>query len=138
MRPEAAIPGATGGQGRTPMDQAWEMETTFWEEISKGNATAFYSRNMAAEGFVVLPNRIVSRYELVSRWDQLSAPFAYELSAPTFTLIEGPNVVITYQVTMDADWLPGYEAFMTVLYAWTASEWTLVFRAHTPKGDFPF
>jgi hypothetical protein len=120
------------------MDQAWELEQIFWKETSEGNATSFYARHMAADGFVVLPNRVVSRYELVSRWDQLSPVRSCELSEPTFTLIEGGNVVITYHVAMDADWLPDYRAWMTALYTWTASEWTLLFRAHTPEAAFPF
>jgi hypothetical protein len=87
---------------------------------------------------VVLPNRIVSRNELISRWPELESLQSYELSDPTFTLLEGGNVVITYHVKMEASWLPSYAAFMTALYSWQAGHWTLVFRAHTPESSFPF
>ena len=120
------------------MDQAWALEKSFWEETAAGNATSFYARHMAADGFVVLPNRIVGRNELLTRWPELDSVGSYDLSEPTFTLLEGANVVITYHVTMDAPWLPNYKAFMTALYSWGTKEWTLVFRAHTPQGSFPF
>jgi hypothetical protein len=120
------------------MDQAWALEQGFWEEISVGNANSFYSRHMAADGFVVLPNRIVGRNELVSRWPELAPVESYALSEPTFTLLEGGNVVITYHVTMEATWLPDYAAYMTALYSWQAGAWALIFRAHTPTGNFPF
>jgi hypothetical protein len=120
------------------MDQAWDLEKTFWTEAASGGATAFYARHMAADGFVVLPNRIVSRNDLVARWTEMESVRSFELSDPTFTLLEGGNVVITYHATVDAPWLSPYRAHMTVLYSWQAGHWTLVFRAHTPESSFPF
>ena len=38
------------------MDQAWELERGFWEEMASGDAGGFYKRHMTADGFVVLPN----------------------------------------------------------------------------------
>jgi hypothetical protein len=116
------------------MDQAWALEQSFWRELCEGDANGFYRRHMAADGFIVLPNRLVSRNELVARSDALEPLRECTLSEPTFTVVEGGNVVITYQVSADADWLPKYSAWMTALYTWGSSEWTLVFRAHTPGG----
>jgi hypothetical protein len=120
------------------MDQAWALEREFWQETSKGNATSFYARHMTADGFVVLPNRVVTRNELLTRWAQLRPLRSFELSEPTYTVIEGGNVVITYHVSVDAEWLPDYRAHMTALYVAVASGWALVFRAHTPEAGFPF
>ena len=120
------------------MDQAWALEQTFWEESSNGRAVDFYARHMTSDGFVVLPSRVVNRYELIADWGRKGPITSYELSEPTYTLVEGGNVVITYDVKLSADWLPEYAATMTVLYTWGVSEWSLVFRAHTPRGAFPF
>jgi hypothetical protein len=114
------------------------MEESFWEASAQGDATGFYARSMTADGFVVLPNRIVRRDDLVSGWLAKKPLRSYELSEPTLTLIEGGNVVITYEVAFDADWIPNYRAFVTVVYTWVANGWALVCRAYTPQGDFPF
>jgi hypothetical protein len=47
-------------------------------------------------------------------------------------------VLISYHVTMDAEWLPAYSAWMTALYTWSGSGWALAMRTHTPAGTFPF
>ena len=120
------------------MDQAWALEQAFWKEAAEGNPTAFYARHMTADGFVVLPNRIVSRNELLSRWPELETVRSYDLSDPSFTLLEGGNVVITYHLAAEANWLAKYEAIVTALYTWGVQSWQLIFRAHTPKGSFPF
>ena len=39
---------------------------------------------------------------------------------------------------MDADWLPGYSAFMTALYTWEGAGWALAVRTHTPETPFSF
>lgn len=120
------------------MDQAWALEESFWEASVKGDATGFYARHMTTDGYVVLPNRIVPRADLVSGWVDRKALRSYELSEPKYTLIEGGNVVITYEVSADAEWLPAYRAFVTVVYTWLPGGWGLVCRSHTPQGDFPF
>jgi hypothetical protein len=120
------------------VDQAWETEQGFWRELKAGNASGFYAKTMMADGFVVVPTGVIPRDRLIERWDQMAPARSCELSEPAFTVIEGGNVVITYHVIMDADWLPNYRAFMTALYTWQGNAWTLAFRAHTPETAFPF
>ena len=120
------------------MDQAWQLEQDFWKESSAGSAGGFYRRHMIAEGFVVIPSGVVSRDELISKWDKHLPVRSYELSEPRFTLLDGSNVIISYHVTMDAEWLPEYSAFMTAMYTWEGAGWALAVRTHTPSGDFSF
>jgi hypothetical protein len=120
------------------MDQAWKLEQTFWEESRTGNAAAFYRRHMITEGYVALPSGIVTRDELVTRWDDHRPLRAYELSEPRFMLVDGSNLLITYGARADAEWLPDYVALMTALYTWEATGWSLAVRTHTPTSSFPF
>ena len=60
------------------------------------------------------------------------------MSEPRFNLVEGGNLVITYLVRMDAEWLRDYEAWMTVVYTYVGTGWALVLRSHTPTADFLF
>lgn len=120
------------------MDEAWNLERTFWEETSRGGVTSFYRQHLVVDGFVVLPSGVVNRNDLILKWDEHKPLRSYELSEPTFTLLEGGNVVITYHVAVDAEWIQDYKAYMTVLYTWAGGRWGLVFRSHTPCGDFPF
>jgi hypothetical protein len=78
----------------------------FWKETSVGNAGGFYQRHMIAEGYVVIPSGVVSRDELIAKWNQHLPVTSYELSEPRFTLVDGSNVVLNYHVRMSADWLP--------------------------------
>ena len=126
------------GVSRSIVDQAWALEERFWEASKHGDVTGFYAQHMTSDGFVVLPSRIMSRDDLIAGWDGRKAFTSVELSEPTYTLVEGGNVVITYHVTANADWLPNYTAFMTVVYTWLPGGWALVCRSHTPRGDFPF
>src|SRR5215210_7276037 len=100
------------------MDQAWELEKEFWKESSAGSAGSFYQRHMIADGYVVIPSGVVSRDELISKWNSHRPVTSYDLSEPRFTLVDGSNVLLTYHVKMDAEWLPDYEAHMTALYTW--------------------
>jgi hypothetical protein len=120
------------------MDQAWQLEQDFWKESSAGSAGGFYRRHMIAEGYVVLPSGVVSRDELITKWDSHEPVLRYELSEPRFTLVDGSNVIISYHVSMDAAWLPDYSAWMTALYTWEGAGWSLAVRIHTPGGSFPF
>jgi len=120
------------------MDQAWELEQEFWKESSVGNAGGFYQRHMIAEGYVVIPSGVVSRDELIAKWNQHLPLISYELSEPRFTLVDGSNVVLNYHVRTQADWLPAYSAWMTALYTWEGSGWALAVRTHTPDAPFPF
>jgi hypothetical protein len=120
------------------MDQAWELEQEFWKETSVGNAGGFYQRHMIAEGYVVIPSGVVSRDELIAKWNQHLPVTSYELSEPRFTLVDGSNVVLNYHVRMSADWLPDYAAWMTALYTWEGAGWALAVRTHTPEAAFPF
>jgi len=120
------------------MDLAWQLEQEFWKESSAGSAGNFYQRHMIAEGFVVIPSGVVSRDELIVKWNRHDPVTRYELSEPHFTLVDGSNVVITYHVTADADWLPRYSAHMTALYTWEGAGWALAVRTHTPVAEFSF
>jgi hypothetical protein len=114
------------------MDQAWELEKEFWKESGAGSAGTFYRRHMISDGYVVTPSGVVSRDELISMWESHPAVRSYDLSEPRFTLVDGSNVLLTYHVTMDADWLPDYAAYMTAMYTWEGSGWALAVRTHTP------
>jgi hypothetical protein len=120
------------------MDEAWKLEQSFWEDSRTGEAAAFYRRHMISDGYVVLPSGIVTRDELISRWDAHRPLRAYQLSEPRFTLVDGSNLLISYAARADADWLPDYEAVMTALYNWVSGGWVLAVRTHTPTGSFPF
>ena len=37
---------------RRPMDQAWKLEQSFWEESRAGDPAAFYRKHMIADGYV--------------------------------------------------------------------------------------
>ena len=120
------------------MDQAWALEQEFWQESSAGHAGAFYRRSMVTDGYVVVPSGIISRDELIAKWDTHEPVTRYELSEPRFTLVDGGNVLISYRVSVDAEWLPGYSAWMTALYTWEGAGWALACRTHTPVNAFPF
>ena len=120
------------------MDQAWALERSFWEETSAGNAGAFYRRSMITDGYVVLPSGPVSRDELIVKWGQHEPIRSYELSEPRMTLVDGGNVLISYRVQVEADWLPSYAAWMTALYTWEGAGWALAVRTHTPITPFAF
>ena len=120
------------------MDQAWELEKEFWRETAAGRTGAFYRRHMISEGYVVIPSGVVSRDELISRWNEHRPVRSYDLSEPRFTLLDGSNVILNYHVKMDAEWLPNYEAYMTAMYTWEGAGWALAVRTHTPVTDFSF
>jgi hypothetical protein len=120
------------------MDEAWKLEQEFWREASAGTAGSFYQRHMITEGYVVIPSGVVSRDELASTWSQHRPIPTYELSDPRFALLDGPNVIISYHVDMDVDWLPQYSAWVTAVYTWEGNGWALATRAHTPAGPFSF
>lgn len=120
------------------MDRAWEIEQEFWEHSAGEGPQGWFAKYLATDGFVVLPNRIVSRSDLVHGWDGRGAFQSWSVSEPTFTVFEGGNLVITYEVQVEAEWLPPYAAFITSVYVVGADDWTLICRSHTPKGAFPF
>ena len=120
------------------MDQAWALEQDFWVDAQAGDAAGFYRRHMIADGYVVLPSGVVSRNELVSKWAQHAPVLEYQLSEPRLTLVDGGNVLVSYHVAMNSDWLPDYRAWMTALYTWEGSGWSLAVRTHTPTAAFPF
>jgi uncharacterized protein DUF4440 len=121
------------------MDQAWELEKEFWKESSAGTAGNFYQRHMIADGYVVIPSGVVSRDELIAKWNSHRPVRSYDLSEPHYTLLEGgSNVILTYHVKMDSEWLPQYEAHMTAVYTWEGGGWALAVRTHTPVASFTF
>jgi hypothetical protein len=121
------------------MDRAWEIEQESWESLAGGRGPGpWAARYMASDGFVVLPNRVVSRDDLVGGWTNRSSLRSWAALEPDFTVVDGGNLVIRYEIKFDAEWLPDYEGFVTALYAAGVPDWTLICRVHTPKGSFPF
>jgi hypothetical protein len=121
------------------MDRAWQIEQEFWQQSASADGPqGWFARYLATDGFVVLPNRIVSRSDLVHGWKDRGPIGSWSVSEPAFTVFEGGNLVITYEVHVDGGWLPKYDAFITSVYVWGADEWTLICRTHTPRGAFPF
>ncbi|GLY15397.1 hypothetical protein LWF15_13410 [Kineosporia rhizophila] len=120
------------------MDRAWQIEQEFWENSANGDVRGWFAKYMASDGFIVLPNRVASRDDLISGWKDRPAIRTWTLSEPAFTLMEGGNLVIHYEVGLDAEWLPGYQAFVTSVYMLGLDEWALICRTHTPRGPFPF
>lgn len=120
------------------MDQAWAVEQEFWRVSAAEGPQGWFAKNMATDGFIVLPNRIVARDDLIHGWKNRGPIRSWRLSEPGFTVIEGGNLVITYEAHFEADWLASYDAFVTSVYAWGTNTWTLICRTHTPRGDFPF
>jgi len=118
------------------MDQAWKLEQHFWQELSEGRAAGFYARHMTSDGYVVLPTGVVDRDQLIARWEG-HEPLTYELSEPRLLLVDG-SVLVHYHATADGSWLPNYRAWVTSLYIWEGSGWSLAFRQHTPEGQFAF
>ena len=121
------------------MDRAWQIEQESWSSLAAGAGPGGWaSKYMASDGFVVIPSRVVSRDDLVNGWSDKPSLQNWTASEPDFTIVEGGNLVIRYEIELDAEWLFKYEGFVTALYAAGVPDWTLICRVHTPKGDFPF
>ncbi|GAB3261685.1 hypothetical protein [Kineosporia babensis] len=121
------------------MDQAWQIEQEFWQASSdEVGPQQWFAKYMETDGFIVLPNRVVNRDDLVHGWHDRKPLKSWTLGEPSFTVIEGGNLVIRYEAHFEADWLPSYDAFITSVYVWGTGHWTLVCRTHTPRGSFPF
>jgi hypothetical protein len=121
------------------MDEAWKLEQQFWEDLTHGEGAAgFYARHMTSDGYVVLPSGVVDRTELIDRWERHEPLREYELSEPRLLLVDGGSCLVHYFVACDGAWLPNYKAFITSLYTWEGAGWALVFRQHTPQGEFAF
>ncbi|GAB6897687.1 hypothetical protein [Kineosporia succinea] len=120
------------------MDRAWQIEQEFWQDSAGPGPAHWFARYMAADGFIVLPNRVVSRDGLVHGWSDRGPLRTWELGQPSFTVIEGGNLVMNYEAHLEADWLPGYDAYITSVYVWGAGDWSMICRTHTPRGAFPF
>ncbi len=121
------------------MDQAWQIEQDFWEASSvDAGPQQWFAKYLATDGFIVLPNRVVNRDDLVHGWSGRRPLTSWTLGEPVFTVFEGGNLVLRYEASMEAEWLPRYEAFITSVYVWGADHWTLICRTHTPRGHFPF
>ncbi len=67
-------------------------------------------------------------------WSDRGPLRTWELGQPSFTVIEGGNLVMNYEAHLEADWLPGYDAYITSVYVWGAGDWSMICRTHTPRG----
>jgi hypothetical protein len=119
------------------MERAWEIEREFWSDSATSGPLGWVAKYMASDGFVVMPSGVLSRDALVIGWQDRPLLRSWSVSEPVFTMVEGGNLVISYEARLDAEWLPDYEAFVTALYIYESVEWSLICRAHTPKGRFP-
>jgi hypothetical protein len=120
------------------MDQAWKLEQESWQAAASGNASDFYREHMTTDGFLVVPNALYHRHQLIGRWEEREPLTFYELSEPHIVLVDGESVLLTYRVVADGGWLPNYRARVSSLYTWSGGTWALSFRQHTPDVDQPF
>jgi hypothetical protein len=120
------------------MDEAWRLEQDLWRAAADGDAASFYREHMTADGFLVVPNGIFHRQQLISRLDGQEQLTSYQLSEPHMVLVDGESVLITYSVAADGSWLGNYRAQVSSLYTWSGGGWALAFRQHTPDSDAPF
>jgi|SRR4051812_13782207 hypothetical protein len=119
------------------MDQAWKLEQELWHAAANGQASDFYREHMTTDGFLVVPNGMVHRQQLITEWDERDPLTSYELSEPHMMLVDGESVLIAYGVRAEGTWLGSYRARVSALYTWSGRGWALVFRQHTPESDLP-
>jgi hypothetical protein len=112
------------------VDQAWQLEQESWAAAAAGEAAAYYAKIMTDDAFVVLPDRVLDRDEVL---DGGVPPWSsYELEEPRLSLLDGETVLVSYRVAADRPGAGGYRGQVTSLYAWSDGGWALTFQQHTP------
>ncbi len=113
------------------MDQAWACEEDFWQAGIEGRTVEHYARVLAADAFVVVPDHLLDRDDLVHQWHERVAWAEYTLSERRDVLINGETAVLSYRVRARQTDGHVYQARVSSVYTWVAG-WTLAFRQHTP------
>jgi hypothetical protein len=116
------------------VDQAWALEEEFWAAGVSGHVHDYYARVLAADAFVVVPEHVLLRDDLLRQWDDRAAWQDYALTEHRIVLVNGETVVLTYRV--EAQQVNGepYRARVSSLYTWVGRGWALAFRQHTPDA----
>ncbi len=113
------------------MDQAWACEEDFWQAGIEGRTVDHYARVLAADAFVVVPDHLLDRDDLVQQWHERVAWAEYTLSERRDVLINGETAVLSYRVRARQTDGHVYRARVSSVYTWVAG-WALAFRQHTP------
>ncbi|GAA3627172.1 hypothetical protein GCM10022223_50580 [Kineosporia mesophila] len=113
------------------MDQAWQCEEDFWQAGIEGRVAEHYARVLASDAFVVVPDRVLNRDDLLQQWQDRAAWAEYTLAERRDVLINGETAVLSYRVSArQVDGHP-YTARVSSVYTWITG-WALAFRQHTP------
>jgi ketosteroid isomerase-like protein len=114
------------------VDQAWQLEQDSWAAVAAGDAATFFAKTMTDDAFVVVPDAVLGRNELVARLQGPPSWQRYALADERLVLLDGETVLVSYRVTTDGDDVPGYRGHVTTMYRWLDGGWALAFRQHTP------
>jgi hypothetical protein len=116
------------------VDEAWDLEESFWKAGTAGGVQDYYAKVLAADAFVVVPGRVLLRDDLLRQWDDRPPWTEYALTERRTVLVNGETVVLSYCVSAcDAEGR-AYRARVSSVYTWVA-RWVLAFRQHTPDPD---
>ena len=127
------------------MDQAWEIEEDFWRAGTSGGVPDYYARVLTSDAYVVRPEGVLGREDLLREWDGRAAWAGYTISERQDRLVDGETVLLTYRVEArtagppDGPGAPDsdYRAYVSSVYTWVGAGWALVFRQHSPAADAP-
>ncbi len=116
------------------MDQAWACEEDFWQAGIEGRTVEHYARVLAADAFVVVPDHLLDRDDLVHQWHERVAWAEYTLSERRDVLINGETAVLSYRVrarqTDGHVYQPGSPACTP---GWRAGRWPFGSTLRTPE-----
>jgi hypothetical protein len=117
------------------MDETWELEEDFWRAGTTDADTvrAYYARVLTSDAFVVTPDKVLAREQLLREWDVRPPWTSYELDDRRTLLVNGQTVVLSYHVTASSPDSPAFDARVTSVYTWVGG-WALAFRQHTPAA----
>ena len=115
------------------MEEAWELEKAFWEAGTRGEVPAYYARVLASDAFVVVPDRVLAREDLLKQWDGRSPWDEYRLSDRRIVLVNGETVVLSYRIRAHSADTGQYCAQVSSVYTWVGG-WALAFRQYTPDS----
>jgi hypothetical protein len=117
------------------MDETWELEEDFWRAgaTDADSVQAYYARVLTSDAFVVAPDQVLVREQLLRQWDAREPWTSYELDDRREVLVNGQTVVLSYHVTASSPDVPHFDARVTSVYTWVGG-WALAFRQHTPAA----
>jgi hypothetical protein len=116
------------------VDEAWQLEEGFWKAGTSGAVQDYYAMVLAADAFVVVPGRVMSRDDLLRQWDDRAPWTEYALTERRIVLVNGETVVLSYCVAARDAEDREYRARVSSVYTWVA-RWVLAFRQHSPDPD---